>query len=201
MVARPRWDTAVAVTAWASTGSDELETKDNPMSRYELYARRYPLLPLKNVVIFPRNVITLLIGRTRSISAIEEAWARDRRIVVTAHRIPDADEPRPEDLYSIGTIAEVPEPRLTSPEARALVGHVHALADGGSDLKGKLSAEVLEMIKGAEDPAHLADLLATQLLAELPDRQAILEQLDPIKRLVAMAIRLTGELDMLALEQ
>ena len=107
MVTRPRCDTAVVVAASASTGSDELETKDNPMSRYELYARRYPLLPLKNVVIFPRNVITLLIGRTRSISAIEEAWARDRRIVVTAHRIPDADEPRPEDLYSIGTIAEV----------------------------------------------------------------------------------------------
>ena len=211
------------------------------MSRYELYARRYPLLPLKNVVIFPRNVITLLIGRTRSISAIEEAWARDRRIVVTAHRTPEADEPRPEDLYTIGTIAEVlqaerqqggniqvvlegvsrvrltsfelghpyfgvqitevPEPRLTTPEARALVSHVHALADGGGDLKGKLSAEVLEMIKGADDPAHLADLLATQLLAELPDRQAMLEQLDPLKRLEAMAIRLTGELDMLALEQ
>src|SRR5947208_15439090 len=77
------------------------------MSRYELYARRYPLLPLKNVVIFPRNVVTLLIGRSRSIGAIEEAWARDRRIVVTAHRTPDVDEPHPEDLYAVGTIAEV----------------------------------------------------------------------------------------------
>ena len=54
------------------------------MSRYDLYAVRYPLLPLKNVVIFPRNVVTLLVGRTRSIQAVEEAMARDRRIVVTA---------------------------------------------------------------------------------------------------------------------
>ncbi|HET8630610.1 MAG TPA: LON peptidase substrate-binding domain-containing protein, partial [Thermomicrobiales bacterium] len=76
------------------------------MSRYELYARRYPLLHFKNVVIFPRNVFTLSIGRASSISAVEEAWARDRRIVVTAHRTPDLDDPRPEDLYTVGTIAE-----------------------------------------------------------------------------------------------
>src|SRR5207344_1174685 len=56
------------------------------MSRYDLYAPRYPLLPLKNVVIFPRNIVTLLVGRPRSIQAVEEAMARDKRIVVTAHR-------------------------------------------------------------------------------------------------------------------
>ncbi|MGN6811337.1 MAG: LON peptidase substrate-binding domain-containing protein, partial [Thermomicrobiales bacterium] len=77
------------------------------MNRYDLYSRRYPLLSLKNVVIFPRNVVTLQIGRTRSIGAIEEAWMRDRRIVVTAHRTADIDEPHLEDLYTIGTIAEV----------------------------------------------------------------------------------------------
>ena len=55
------------------------------MSRYDLYAVRYPLLPLKNVVIFPRNVVTLLVGRTRSIQAVEEAMARDRRIVFHGH--------------------------------------------------------------------------------------------------------------------
>jgi ATP-dependent Lon protease len=77
------------------------------MSRYDLYTVRYPLLPLKNVVIFPRNVVTLLVGRTRSIQAVEEAMARDRRIVVTAHRDPEIDDPRPDDLYSIGTLAEI----------------------------------------------------------------------------------------------
>jgi ATP-dependent Lon protease len=77
------------------------------MSRYDLYAVRYPLLPLKNVVIFPRNVVTLLVGRTRSIQAVEEAMARDRRIVVTAHRDPEIDDPRPDDLYTVGTLAEI----------------------------------------------------------------------------------------------
>jgi ATP-dependent Lon protease len=77
------------------------------MSRYDVYSMRHPLLPLKNVVIFPRNVVTLLVGRTRSIQAVEEAMARDRRVVVTAHRDPEIDDPRPDDLYPIGTLAEI----------------------------------------------------------------------------------------------
>ena len=77
------------------------------MSRYELYAPRYPLLPLKNVVIFPRNVVTLLVGRPRSIQAVEEALLRDRRLIVTAHQDVERDEPRPEDFYRIGTLASI----------------------------------------------------------------------------------------------
>ncbi len=77
------------------------------MSRYDLYSVRYPLLPLKNVVIFPRNVVTLLVGRSRSIQAVEDAFARDNRIVVTAHHDPETDDPRPDDLYSVGTLAEI----------------------------------------------------------------------------------------------
>jgi ATP-dependent Lon protease len=77
------------------------------MSRYDMYSVRYPLLPLKNVVIFPRNVVTLLVGRTRSIQAVDDAMARDRRIVVTAHRDAEIDDPRPDDLFSVGTLAEI----------------------------------------------------------------------------------------------
>src|SRR6476620_4686279 len=77
------------------------------MSRYDLYAPRYPLLPLKNVVIFPRNIVTLLVGRPRSIQAVEEAMTRDKRIVVTAHRDGEIEDPKQEDLYTIGTLAEL----------------------------------------------------------------------------------------------
>ncbi len=72
-----------------------------------MLSARYPLLPMKNVVIFPRNVYTMLVGRSRSIQAIEEATERDRRIVVTKHRNPEIDDPRPDDLYSVGTLVEV----------------------------------------------------------------------------------------------
>src|SRR5688572_27949302 len=78
------------------------------MSRLnDLYAVRYPLLPLKNVVIFPRNVVTLLVGRPRSIQAVEDALARDRRLVVTAHRDSEVDDPRPDDLHHVGTLVGI----------------------------------------------------------------------------------------------
>ena len=78
------------------------------MSNQESLPRdRYPLLPLKNVVIFPRNVVTLLVGRARSIQAVEEALAADRRVVVTAQRDVQQDEPLAEHLYSIGTMGEI----------------------------------------------------------------------------------------------
>ena len=77
------------------------------MSRHELYAHRYPLLPLKNVVIFPRNIVTLLVGRPRSIQAVEESLSGNRRLVVTAHRDADAEDPTPDDLFSIGSLVEL----------------------------------------------------------------------------------------------
>ncbi len=77
------------------------------MSRLDVYGPRYPLLPLKNVVIFPRNVVTLLVGRPRSIQAVEDAMLRERRIVVTAHRESEVDDPRAEELHAVGTLAGI----------------------------------------------------------------------------------------------
>ncbi|MEZ4521457.1 MAG: LON peptidase substrate-binding domain-containing protein [Thermomicrobiales bacterium] len=77
------------------------------MSRYEMYSAPIPLLPLKNVVIFPRNVVTMLVGRARSIQAVEEALTRDRRIVVTTHKDSEIDDPRPDDLHRVGTLVEI----------------------------------------------------------------------------------------------
>ncbi|HET8639815.1 MAG TPA: endopeptidase La, partial [Solirubrobacterales bacterium] len=99
-------------------------------------------------------------------------------------------------------IAELPDPHVATPEAQALVAHVRTLAEQHAELQqGKLTPEVLELVRAAEDPGQLADLLATQLVTEMPDRQHLLEELEPIKRLESVAIRLLGEIDMLTLEQ
>ena len=90
------------VLSYATTSGRDAMSRVN-----DLYACRYPLLPLKNVVIFPRNVVTLLVGRPRSIQAVEDAMARDRRLVVTAHRERDVDDPLPEDLYEVGGLADL----------------------------------------------------------------------------------------------
>lgn len=211
------------------------------MSRYDLYAPRYPLLPLKNVVIFPRNVVTLRVGRPRSVQAVEEAYLRDRRIVVTAQRDGQADDPRAEDIHTVGALAaivaferhdegtiqvalegvcrvrisqfdqartfftvaaeELREPEQPAAETRALLEHVHELAPKFAETRNQLTAEVLDMIKRANDPGHLADLLATQLLADVDRRQMLLEQVDPLKRLEYMAVYLSGEIDVAEVER
>jgi len=67
----------------------------------------YPLLPLKNVVVFPRTLVTLTVGRARSIRALEDALSRDRRLVVMTQRAGQADEPGADEIYDVGTLVEV----------------------------------------------------------------------------------------------
>ncbi len=63
----------------------------------------YPLLPVRDTVIFPHMVTPLFVGRDRSLKAIEAALAKDDIIVVTAQRKAEIQEPTPQDLYTIGT--------------------------------------------------------------------------------------------------
>ncbi|HEX2172807.1 MAG TPA: endopeptidase La [Dehalococcoidia bacterium] len=65
------------------------------------------MLPLKNVVIFPRTILTLVVGRERSIRAVEQAQARDQRLIVAAQRQMDHDDPTPTDIHPVGTLVEL----------------------------------------------------------------------------------------------
>ena len=66
-----------------------------------------PVLPLRDVVVFPGMVIPLFIGRPKSIRALELAMKDDRSIVLVAQQNPSLDEPKEEDLYQIGTLASL----------------------------------------------------------------------------------------------
>ncbi len=67
-----------------------------------------PLLPLRDVVIFPHMVIPLFVGRSRSIAALEESVAHtDKRIVLVAQKSANQDEPGTDDIYQMGVIANV----------------------------------------------------------------------------------------------
>ncbi|CAA0089305.1 Lon protease [Zhongshania aliphaticivorans] len=66
-----------------------------------------PLLPLRDVVVYPHMVIPLFVGRDKSIRALELAMASNKEIVLAAQRNPDLDEPGTDDLYDIGTIANI----------------------------------------------------------------------------------------------
>ena len=67
----------------------------------------FPVLPLRDVVVFPHMVIPLFVGREKSVLALETAMAGSKKILLVAQRSPDVDEPVAGDLYSIGTIASV----------------------------------------------------------------------------------------------
>jgi ATP-dependent Lon protease len=89
--------------------------------RFE-FQDRLPLLPLRDVVVFPYMTIPLLVGRLPSIAAIEKAVAQDRILFVTAQKRSDLADPSHEELYPIGTVVRVLQLfRLPDGSMRALV--------------------------------------------------------------------------------
>lgn len=66
-----------------------------------------PILPLKNTVLFPGVVIPITVGRKRSIRLVRKAYKGDKYIGVVAQRNGDLEDPAPEDLYVVGTIAKI----------------------------------------------------------------------------------------------
>ncbi|MCB9477986.1 MAG: endopeptidase La [Deltaproteobacteria bacterium] len=69
--------------------------------------RRLPLLPLRDIIIFPQMVMPLFVGREKSIAALEEAMAQDKDILLAAQEVAKFDAPRPEDIYHFGTIGSI----------------------------------------------------------------------------------------------
>lgn len=66
-----------------------------------------PLLPLRDVVVYPHMVIPLFVGRAKSIAALEKAMSEDKQVLLVAQRTPSVDDPSSDDLYSVGTVSQV----------------------------------------------------------------------------------------------
>jgi len=66
-----------------------------------------PLLPIRDIVIYPYMMLPLFVGRDISIRAVEEALARDRLIFLVAQMNPAEDNPLPKDIYEVGTVATI----------------------------------------------------------------------------------------------
>ncbi|MGZ3666103.1 MAG: endopeptidase La [Ktedonobacterales bacterium] len=83
------------------------ETAGKRQGDVQATRREYPLVPLKNTVIFPGARVTLNIGREKSIQAVTEARNANKRFVATAQREADRDQPGPDDVYAVGTLVEI----------------------------------------------------------------------------------------------
>ena len=67
----------------------------------------FPLLPLRDIVIFPQMIVPLFVGRDKSVVALERAMEADKEIFLVAQLDPAEDDPDRDDIYDLGVIATV----------------------------------------------------------------------------------------------
>ena len=77
------------------------------MARSDSHILDLPVLPLRDVVVFPHMVIPLFVGRDKSMRALEQAMESDKRILLLAQKSAETDDPAAADMYSVGTLAQV----------------------------------------------------------------------------------------------
>ncbi len=129
------------------------------LSKGDFVTKLYPLMPLRDLVIFPHMVAPLVVGRKRSIQALEDAMDKKTDILLVTQRKSTVDDPETHDLYDFGTLATVMQ-LLRLPD-----GTIKALVEGKSRAKiisyvphdNFLQAEVEERV---DIPEHSAALQA-----------------------------------------
>ena len=126
----------------------------------------YPLLPLRDVVVFPHMVIPLFVGRPKSIKALEVAMESGKHILLVAQKSAAKDDPSPEDLYDTGCVATVLQMlKLPDGTVKVLVEGLHrALLTALTNNGEFFSAEAQPIASSEEGPAEV-EALRRALLA------------------------------------
>lgn len=128
---------------------EELRESDMPLS--------VPVLPLRDVVVYPYMVIPLFVGREKSIQALDAAMADNKQILLVAQRSADVDDPAPSDLYDVGTLANILQ-LLKLPD-----GTVKVLVEGAE------RANLEKLIEGED--FFTAQLSSASDVVELAERE------------------------------
>lgn len=143
-----------------------------------------PLLPVRDVVIFPYMILPLFVGREKSIAAVDAALARDRLIFLAAQKELGEEEPKPEDIFAVGTVAMIMR-MLKLPD-----GRVKILVQGLA--KGRLQSFV------AEDPFFSVQVerINEPRFPELPlETEALMRTVrDQLTQLVSMGKAMPPEI-------
>src|SRR6266581_1838704 len=191
---------------------------------------QYPLLPLRDVVVFPHMVIPLFVGRPKSIKAMEIAMEAGKSILLVAQKSAAKDEPTAEDLYKIGCISNILQ-MLKLPDGtvkvlvegsqRARIQSIDDMrshyvaeamavpADAGEvteidqyvKLNKKIPPEILTSLAGIEEAGRLADTIAAHLPLKLEQKQQVLEMFEVKPRLEHLLSQLETEIDILQVEK
>ena len=122
-----------------------------------------PLLPLRDVVVYPHIVIPLFVGREKSIEALEAAMSNDKHILLVAQRDAGQDDPIIEDLYEVGTVANILQLlKLPDGTVKVLVEGINRVRIDAVDVeKEYFQAEVTELDSGTVSKSEAEAFVST----------------------------------------
>jgi ATP-dependent Lon protease len=201
----------------------------------------YPVLPLRDIVVFPHMIVPLFVGRDKSVAALESAMAADKNIFLVSQLDPSEDDPDREALYDLGVVATVlqllklpdgtvrvlvegkyraaletlrAEPSHLAADVKpiegkepegaevtALIRSVVEQFENYSKVNRKLPAETAVQLSQIEEPSKLADAVAANVNIKVSDKQALLAELDPVRRLEMAYAFMEGELGVMQVEK
>lgn len=202
-----------------------------------------PIMTLREVVMFPKAIVPLFVGREKSMRAIDAALSDfDKRIFLVTQKDPEIEEPSVEDLYEVGCVSRIlqvfklpdgtnkvlfegiyrakldrqtflsgefykgrvfnyPDGEYDKKEAEALVRLVQEALEEFGQLNPKMAKESLLSLASLKDPAFLADGILPHLNVKFPEKQSVLELINPLERLEKVYGYLQGEIEIYSLEQ
>ena len=131
--------------------------EDNAVTIRDEQSGAVPVLPLRDVVVYPHMVIPLFVGREKSIKALDAAMSDNKQILLVAQKSAEVDEPQADDIYTIGTLASILQ-LLKLPD-----GTVKVLVEGGA-------RAAIRDIRSNGD-FFTADIESAEDLIELPERE------------------------------
>ncbi len=141
----------------------------------------FPLLPLRDVVVFPHMVIPLFVGRPKSIRALEAAVDSGRHILLAAQKNAAKDEPELADVYPVGTVASVLQLlKLPDGTVKVLVeGVQRAEIRSLSDDEGYYRAEVLPLAQDDEEKSHEVEAMRRTLVTQFDQYVKLNKKIPP----------------------
>ena len=200
-----------------------------------------PVLPLRDIVVFPHMIVPLFVGREKSVRALEEVMSEEKQILLLTQKNAADDDPSPDGLHRIGTLAtvlqllklpdqtvrvlvegkgrarvtgftprtdffqatieKIPDSEGEAKEVEALIRTAKANFEQYIKLNKKVPAETLASVAQIDDPAKLADTIASHLSVKIADRQQLLETLDTAARLEKVLALIESEVSVLQVER
>ncbi len=189
--------------------------------------RKLPMMPIRDMVIFPHMMTPFVVGRESSVRALEEALTGDRKIFLATQHDASVDEPSADDIFETGTIGNIvqsvkmPDGNIKvlvegveraraievndedgffvatvrtgktqlemSPQVEAIMQRVHTLFEQYMKLQQSLNNEAMVASVRGDEPAKLADTIASNLQLSIEEKQELLDVFDPEVRLTKIA--------------